>query len=73
MKLVAAAKKEKQPAAEDETARICRGYLAMSESLLEAGKTDKARSYLQLIIESYPNTEWARLAEARLAALGKDE
>lgn len=45
----------------------------MAENLLEAGKTDKAKSYLQRILDSYPNTQWARQAEARLQELNKDQ
>ena len=55
----------------DKAARICRGYLSMSESLLRAGKPEKAKSYLRRIIEDYPNTEWARQAEARLEQLSE--
>lgn len=62
-----------RPGAGDSTARTCRGYLAMAENLLQAGKTDKAKSYLQRIIDSYPNTQWARQAEARLQELNKDQ
>lgn len=47
----------------------CRQWFEMAQNLINAGKTDKARVYLQRIIGTYPDTEWARDAEKRLKAL----
>lgn len=41
--------------------------VALHGRQLHPGRTDKAREYLQKIIDTYPDTEWGRQAKERLA------
>jgi len=49
--------------------RQCKQSLNMAENYLRAGKPDKARQYLQKILDRYPDTSWAAKARARLAKI----
>ncbi|MEE8385567.1 MAG: tetratricopeptide repeat protein [Dehalococcoidia bacterium] len=49
--------------------RQCKQSLNMAENYLRAGKPDKARQYLQKILDRYPDTPWAAKARARLAEI----
>jgi len=49
--------------------RDCRNWLDLADNLLKAGKTEKAKAYLQKILDTYGNTEWADQAKERLAKL----
>jgi hypothetical protein len=52
-----------------EADRDCRSWLAMADNFQKAGATDKAREYLQKILDKYGDTPWAAKAKERLAAL----
>jgi predicted esterase len=54
---------------EREAERDCKPWLTMADNFLKADVKDKARDYLQRIIDKYPDTEWAAQAQARLNAL----
>lgn len=69
-----AAKPEPGPAAgpsakEEEIARSCQGWLSLARSYKAAGKKEKAREYLQKIIDTYPDTPHAKQARRELGRL----
>ena len=77
---VAEAKPRTQPAtqpatkpgrltAQEQIDRQCKQCLIMAENYLRAGQPDKARQYLQKILDRYPGTPWAVKARERLAAI----
>jgi tetratricopeptide (TPR) repeat protein len=43
-----------------------RAWMAMAENFIRAGQMDKAKEYLQKIIEKYGDTEWGEKAKERL-------
>ena len=47
----------------------CRGWLNMADNFAKAGRPDKAREYLQKVLDEHPDTEWADQARQRLADL----
>jgi S1-C subfamily serine protease len=49
--------------------QICAGWLDMAERMKSAAATDKAREYLQKIIDTYPSTEAAKKAREMLKAM----
>ena len=49
--------------------RECKKCLNMAENYLRAGLADKARQYLQKILDRYPGTPWAAKARERLAEI----
>ncbi|MBN1943628.1 MAG: tetratricopeptide repeat protein [Phycisphaerae bacterium] len=51
---------------DQKAARECRGWLTMADALLDQGKPDKAKTYLDKIIRKYPDTTWAVKARVRL-------
>jgi len=48
---------------------VCRGWLSLARSYARAGRKDKAREYLQKIIEEYPESEYTAQARKELAKL----
>jgi TolA-binding protein len=44
----------------------CRSWLSLADNFIESGLPEKARPYLQKIIDMYGNTPWADQARARL-------
>jgi len=49
--------------------RECRAWLSMADNFIKADQEEKAKEYLQKIIEKYADTEWGRLAKERLAKI----
>jgi thiol-disulfide isomerase/thioredoxin len=49
--------------------RDCKGWLSMARNFAKAGLPDKARPYLQKVIDTYPDTDFAAEAKAMLANL----
>jgi len=47
----------------------CKGWLAMADNYVKAGFNDKAKPYLQKVIEKYPASEYAATAKKKLAEL----
>ncbi len=66
---VAARPEEATPAEKNE--KLAAAKLTLAESLLQAGKTDKARTRLEEIIAKYPQTETAKEARALLEKIKK--
>jgi predicted esterase len=54
---------------DEEADRCCNNWLNMADNFLQAGLPEKARPYLELIIETYGDTEWAAKARERLESL----
>jgi dienelactone hydrolase/outer membrane protein assembly factor BamD (BamD/ComL family) len=52
-----------------EAERDCRSWMSMVDNFMKAENPDKAREYLQKIIDKYPDTEWGAEAKKRLAAM----
>ena len=52
-----------------EAERECRSWLQMADNYQKAGLVDKAREYLQKILDKYADTDWGVKAKERLAAL----
>jgi tetratricopeptide (TPR) repeat protein len=46
-----------------------RAWLSMADNFIQAGAPDKAREYLQKVLDKYPGTEWAKQAQERLKKL----
>lgn len=61
-KIVASAKRQSAE-------RECKGWLSMADSYLQINQPDKAKTFLQRVIEKYGDTEWAVEARKRLAAI----
>jgi acetyl esterase/lipase len=61
---------EANPAAR-EADRECKAWLALADNYLTAGNTDKAREYLQKILDQHGETRWAAEAQQRLEKLEK--
>jgi predicted esterase/outer membrane protein assembly factor BamD (BamD/ComL family) len=57
-------------AREKEAERDCKSWLQMADNYAGAGRADKAREYLQKILDTYPGTSWAAKAKDKLARLG---
>jgi serine protease Do len=51
--------------------RQCASWMAMADSFIKNGVPDKAREYLQKIIDTYPSSDQANTARAKLKALGE--
>jgi S1-C subfamily serine protease len=49
--------------------QVCAGWFSMAENLRRNGMNDKAKEYLNKIITTYPNSDWARKAKAVLKGL----
>ena len=49
--------------------RDCRGWLQMADNFAKAGVKDRAREYLQKVLDTYPDTEWAKEAKEGLKKL----
>ncbi len=49
--------------------RECRAWLSMAENFQKAGSPDKAKEYLQKILDKYADTEWGAEAKKRMGAL----
>ena len=49
----------------------CKGWLSMARNFMKAGLKDKAKSYLDQVIQKYPDTDYAKEAKEMLAALAK--
>jgi predicted esterase len=47
----------------------CKAWLGMADNYIKSGLTDKARPYLQKIIDTYPNASYAAVARRELAEL----
>lgn len=47
----------------------CKGWLSMADNYAKAGFKEKARPYLQKVIDKYPSTEYAAAAKRKLAEL----
>ncbi|MBN1555495.1 MAG: tetratricopeptide repeat protein [Phycisphaerae bacterium] len=54
---------------DQQAAHDCKGWLNMADALLEQGKPDLAKKYLDKIIRKYPDTTWAVKAQVRLRNL----
>jgi dienelactone hydrolase len=52
-----------------EAARECLAWLRMADNYLAAGKPDRAREYLQKILDKHAGTDWAAQARERLAKI----
>ena len=50
----------------------CKGWLSMARSFIKAGMPEKARPYLERVIEKYPDTDFAQQAKDMLATLVKE-
>ena len=64
-----AATRPAPPTDQKQIDRECKKCLNMAENYLRAGLTDKARQYLQRILDRYPDTPWAAKARKRLAEI----
>jgi predicted esterase len=49
--------------------RECRAWLSMADNFQKAGATDKAKEYLQKILDKYADTTWGAEAKKRMAAM----
>ncbi len=49
--------------------RECKGWLSTADNYLKSSLPEKARPYLQKIIDKYGDTEWAVVAKKRLAEI----
>ena len=49
--------------------RECRSWLAMADNFIGAERPDKAKEYLQKIVDKYGDTDWGRQARERLAKI----
>ena len=63
-KRTAAARREKQAAGP------CKRWLSLARSYASAGADDKARVYLNMVVEQYGDTSWGDKARALLAEIG---
>jgi predicted esterase/outer membrane protein assembly factor BamD (BamD/ComL family) len=60
-----------QTAAKSQAAdRECKGWLSTADNYIANNMTDKAKPYLQKILDKYPNSQWAPEAKKRLTGLG---
>jgi len=46
--------------------RECRSWLSMADNFIKADQPEKAKEYLQKILDKYADTEWGRQARERL-------
>jgi thiol-disulfide isomerase/thioredoxin len=49
----------------------CKGWLALARNFIKAGLKDKAKSYLDMVIQKYPDTDYAKEAKELLASFAK--
>ena len=49
----------------------CKAWLALARNFMKAGLKDKAKSYLDQVIQKYPDTDYAKEAKELLASLAK--
>ena len=65
-----ASKASAQPETEDEeTKKNCQAWMKMADNFEQYGMDDKAKAYLQKIIDKYPNSSYAEIARRRIAAM----
>jgi outer membrane protein assembly factor BamD (BamD/ComL family)/pimeloyl-ACP methyl ester carboxylesterase len=57
-------------AVDQAAARECKGWLATADNYMQNSLNDKAKGYLQKILDKYPDTKWADEAKKRLAQIG---
>ena len=57
----------------NEGARRCRGWWSMAQNYLRIGRAESARKYLTRITQEYPDSEWAKKAQASLRDLGPEQ
>lgn len=50
----------------------CKGWISMARNYIKAGMPDKARPYLERVIQKYPDTPYAKDAQEILATLVKE-
>jgi acetyl esterase/lipase len=51
--------------------RECKGWLSAADNYIKNNLNDKARPYLQKILDKYGDTTWGEQARERLTAIGK--
>jgi TolA-binding protein len=49
----------------------CKAWLALARNFMKAGLKDKAKSYLDQVIQKYPDTDYAKEAKELLASFAK--
>jgi TolA-binding protein len=49
----------------------CKAWLALARNFMKAGLKDKAKSYLDQVIQKYPDTDYAKEAKELLAGMEK--
>jgi dienelactone hydrolase len=49
--------------------RECKGWLSTADNYISNNMAEKAKPYLQKVIDKYPNTSWAPEARKRLSAI----
>ena len=49
--------------------RECKGWLSTADNYISNNMAEKAKPYLQKVIDKYPNTPWAPEARKRLSAI----
>ena len=49
--------------------RECKGWLSTADNYIQNNMNDKAKPYLQKIVDKYGDTEWAKEAKKRLAGI----
>jgi dienelactone hydrolase len=49
----------------------CKGWYSMAENYIKAGFRDKARKYLNRIIDKYGDTDWGKKARTRLSEIDR--
>jgi predicted esterase/outer membrane protein assembly factor BamD (BamD/ComL family) len=49
----------------------CSSWLALADNFITSGSPDKAKAYLQMVLDKYPGTDWAAKAKERLDKLPK--
>jgi thiol-disulfide isomerase/thioredoxin len=57
----------------DAAEKDCKGWMSMAKNLVKAGLSEKARPYLEQVVQKYPDTDYAKEAKELLQKMDKKD
>jgi TolA-binding protein len=57
----------------DAAEKDCKGWMSMAKNLVKAGLSEKARPYLEQVVQKYPDSDYAKEAKELLLKTGKKD